>query len=51
MTDFILSKTRKKLEILLEMMREAPKKIVGIFFLFGKILQKMVDNHDHAGVK
>ena len=32
-------------------MREAPKKIVGFFFLFWKILQKMVDNHDHAGVK
>ena len=49
MTDFL--KSRKQLEILLEMMREAPKKNVGNFFFIDKIRLKMVHNHDHAGVK
>ena len=33
------------------MMREAPKKNIGIFFFIDKIWDKMVHNHDHAGVK
>ena len=33
------------------MMREAPKKNFGIFFLIDTIWYKMVHNHDHAGVK
>ena len=33
------------------MMREAPTKIFGIFFLIDTIWYKMVHNHDHAGVK
>ena len=33
------------------MMRETPKKNIGIFFFIDKIWDKMVHNHDHAGVK
>ena len=42
------SKTRKSLEILLEMMH---KEKCWYFFLNGQNFNNMVHNHNHAGVK